>query len=116
MGYVLLPAPSGELRLDLTLDLVEKLEDTGGSLFKTADMLVDKTLPLTDIVRLLRVAYAQAGFDGNIAEFLLAARTPPALLLKDILLGILAPLHRMGAVADGENDLGETITGTGASA
>ena len=61
MNDIILAAPDGDLHLRLTLGLVEDLEKTGGSLFKTADMLLQKELPLGDIVRLVKSAYRHAG-------------------------------------------------------
>lgn len=101
MTDILLPAPAGVVALPLSLQLVKDLEHAGGSLFKTADMLLSKELPLGDILRLLVVAYRAAGCvlsAEELAPYLLTQS--PALLLTDILVGLLAPLHDLDAVRD----------------
>ena len=98
MSEIILVTPEGALPLRLTLGLVEDLEKTGGSLFKTADMLLQKELPLGDIVRLVKAAYRHAGCkteDTALDEFIL--QHSPALVLTEILTGLLTPMQEMGA-------------------
>lgn len=96
-----LPHPAGALPLPLTLQLVKDLEHTGGSLFKIADMLLAKELPLGDVIRLLQTAYRTAGCVLSAQElgaYLL--KQNPVMLLTDILVGLLTPLHELSAVRD----------------
>lgn len=101
MTDILLPGPATSYPLPLTLQLVKDLEAAGGSLFKTADMLLSRELPLGDVLKLLSVAYRHAGCAieaTELDEFLL--KSSPALTLTDILVGLLAPLHDLGAVTE----------------
>lgn len=102
------PVPGDKIPLRPTLQLVKNLEEAGGSLFKIADMLLQRELPLCDVITLLHVTYETAGCAEsreNRAEFLL--EKSPALLLTNILVAILDPLHQMGAVHEAETPPGE---------
>lgn len=99
-----LPLPDGtSLSLPLTLPLIETMEEAGGSLFRAADLLLQKELRLTEIIHLLAAAY-RAGHSGvndtALQDFLIRAN--PALLLGDLLLAILQPLREIGAETAGE--------------
>lgn len=101
MGDILLPGPETSYPLPLTLQLVKDLESAGGSLFKTADMLLAQELPQDDMIKLLAVIYRHAGCAMESAlldDFLL--RSSPATTLTGVLVGLLAPLHDLGAVAE----------------
>lgn len=98
-----LPGPAGHLALPLNLDLVEALEDAGGSLLKLADRLVAHDLKLSEMLPLLRLCYRRAGCALADAEIdALILRHSPAALMASLLMGILAPLQEMGAVTAGE--------------
>lgn len=97
-----LPLPEGMLFFTPTLQLVERLEDRYGSLLKLADDLVQKTLPLSRVLNILCLVYAEAGCklaDETLRPFLWRDAGPsPVALLSDILIDILAPLHDMDAI------------------
>ncbi|TAL39634.1 MAG: hypothetical protein EPN97_02095 [Alphaproteobacteria bacterium] len=98
-----LPGPEQDYPLHLNLDLVEALEEAGGSLLKIADDLVSRELKLSAMLPLLRIAYGRAGCTLTVEEldaFLLCRS--PASLLADLLMAILTPLHAAGAVTPGE--------------
>lgn len=100
---ILLPGDEQDIELSLTLRLVDVIEKQGGSLFKIADQLVAKEMPLGDIIRLLTTIYLFAGSTvsaDNVADILLKRRISPAVLLSNILLAILTPLHHLGAVTE----------------
>lgn len=106
MSNITLPGPQHTFHLRPTLDLVTKIEDIGGNIFKIADQLIAQELGLNDILRLLTAAYqsCDAALDAHeIADFLLNdCDVAPSLLLSDILVAILSPLQAMGAVAEGK--------------
>lgn len=101
MSDILLPGLETSYPLPLTLQLVKDLETAGGSLFKVADMLLAHELPMSDTLKLLAVAYRHAGYhdDSSALESLLM-RSAPETLLTSVLLGLLAPLHDLGAVTE----------------
>lgn len=99
-----LPGPEQDYPLHLNLDLVEALEEAGGSLLKIADDLVSRDLKLSAMLPLLRIAYGKAGCvlaPVELDSFLLCRS--PASLLADLLMAILTPLHAAGAVTPGED-------------
>jgi hypothetical protein len=98
--------PDAEYALCINLDLVEKLEKKGGSLFKIADQLVQKELSMSEILQLLCVAYKAAGCEtvaSDLSDYLLLrSKRAPSSLLSDILVEILSPAAKLGAVKAGE--------------
>jgi hypothetical protein len=103
MNDMMLPAPAGPLPLKLNLELVEALEEAGGSLLKLADRLVAHELKIGEMLPLLRLCYRRAGcaLEGEALESFILSRTPAA-LTASLLMNILSPLQDMGAVAVGE--------------
>jgi hypothetical protein len=92
-------APEG-YSLPLTLALVETLEQAGGGLLQLADRLLRKDLPLAAMVQVLCAAYRFAGCaQGKAALEQAVLENAPPLVLADLLLAVLTPLHAMGAVA-----------------
>lgn len=98
-----LPGPEQDYPLHLNLDLVEELEEAGGSLLKIADDLVSRELKISAMLPLLRIAYGRAGcaLAGDTLDRFLLCRSP-ASLLADLLMAILTPLQEAGAVTPGE--------------
>jgi|GEM_PF-3785048 len=90
-----------------TLALVAELEEAGGSLFLIAEKLVQKTLGLAEIIRLLGIVYQHAKIKmpaEQIPDFLLTqSPTPPASLLADVLMALLHPLYAMDAVTESDD-------------
>lgn len=104
MSSITLPGPLHTYHLRPTLQLVTDIETTGGNIFKIADQLVSQELGLNDILQLLTTAYKSCdkGIDAHsISDYLLNdCPIAPALLLSDILVAILSPLQKMGAIED----------------
>lgn len=104
MSNITLPGPSHTYHLRPTLQLVTDIETTGGNIFKIADQLVSQELGLNDILLLLTTAYKACDSDIDthvISDYLLNdCPVAPALLLSDILVAILSPLQKMGAIED----------------
>ena len=75
-----------------------------GSLFKLADQLVQRELSLSEILQVLEVVYTVAGITmPDVTSFLLRQSVrPPAQVLSEVLVHILTPAVRMGAVETGE--------------
>jgi hypothetical protein len=117
MTSVTLPGMGGNHTLHPTLALVAELEEAGGSLFLIAEGLVQKTLGLADIIRLLGIVYQHAQAKTTAAkmtadqlpDFLLTqSPIPPASILADVLMAILRPLYAMEAVQESaDTPLGE---------
>lgn len=106
MKDVMLPLPSGGLKLFTTLALVEALE-VDRSLLKTAERLISRDLKVTEALDILRACYRHAGYaldDSALDAFLL--EQTPSLLLAEVLVAILAPLAAMGALKK-DAELGE---------
>lgn len=101
MKEITLPAPSCVYPFIPTLALVEKMEKETGSLFTLAEKLVQKTIPLHDVIGILQLVYRDAGCvlpEEVLGDYLLRrAPVPPLSLLSDILLHILTPLQAAGA-------------------
>lgn len=117
MSGIFLPGMGGNHTLHPTLTLVTELEDAGGSLFLIAESLVQKTLGLADIIRLLGIVYQHAQTKTmttkmtaeQLPDFLLTqSPVPPASILADVLMAILRPLYAMEAVQESaDTALGE---------
>jgi hypothetical protein len=102
MEKLYLPHPDGAVGIDITLSLVERLED-GGSLLELAEKLVAKQLKLAEAVTLLKTVYAHAAaasplnnFSPPPDDFIVAQQ--PHLHLARLLTAIIAPLSALGAV------------------
>lgn len=106
MTDITLPAPNGVYPFIPTLSLVEKMEKDTGSLFKLAEDLVQKTIPLHDVIHILQLVYRDAGCivpADALGDYLLRqSPVPPLSLLSDILLQILTPLQAAGAFESAE--------------
>lgn len=84
------------------------MEREFGSLFKMAENLVQKTMPLHEVINILQLVYREAGCalpDAQLADYLLCrSAVPPLSLLSDVLLHILTPLQTAGAFDTGATD------------
>lgn len=89
---ILLRLPDGKTHaLEADFALLEKIEAEHGSLYALADDLLEKSLPLTELVAVVRALYAHAGADVT-ADFLLGQ--PCADILIRFLLGVLKPIEQ----------------------
>lgn len=95
MEKIYLPHPAGAVGMEVTLALVERLEESG-SLLALAEKLVEKQLKTAEAVSVLKIAYAQAGSSQPPDDFIVAQQ--PQLQLARLLTAIIAPLTALGAV------------------
>jgi len=95
MDKIYLPHPDGGVAVEITLALVERLEE-GGSLLELAEKLVGKELKLAEAVTVLKGVYSHAGATPPPDDFIVAQQ--PHLQLARLLTAIIAPLSALGAV------------------
>jgi hypothetical protein len=96
---VILHGPDKTHELAFTLKLVEALESAHGSLYEVAEGLLDKSLPLSEMVDILKTLYRHAGCeteDEALGDFLLSQ--PCTEILITMLLEILEPVERASAL------------------
>lgn len=109
MSTIALPGPISPYRLRPTLSFVTRLEEKGGNIFKMAEQLLQGELGISEILRLLLVAYEAAGCDmteDEAADYLLnACPVSPAHLLSDIFVAVLSPLYTVRAVEIAEENI-----------
>lgn len=89
--------------LKITLSFISETEEAYGSLYKIAESLLDKSLPLSTMIGILKIIYRHAGCkvpEAELDPFFL--RQPCTELLTSVLLDILEPIDRMGAITPGE--------------
>lgn len=89
---ITLQGPDKVYTLKPTLALIEALESEYGSLYQLAEDLLEKSLPLSEMVEVVRALYKHAGCTVS-GDFLLGQ--PCAEILISFLLGILGPIERM---------------------
>jgi len=98
MTQLVLPGPEGPYATPLNLALVEALEQDA-NLLHVAEKLTAREMKLGDIVVLLMRIYRHAGCTltgEDLSAFLLTQA--PATLLADVLLTVLTPLAKAGAI------------------
>lgn len=98
---IILPGPDKNYTPEINLKLVTALEGVHGSLYQVAETLLDKSLPLSEMVDILRVLYRHAGCemeDAALGDYIL--RQPCTELLITALLDILGPVERSGPSAE----------------
>lgn len=96
MGYILLPHPDGERRIDITLALVERLEEKE-NILQAAEKLVGKQMKTAEAVALLKAAY---GGSPPPDEFILTQA--PMAQLATLLAAIISPLMNLGVTEPGK--------------
>ena len=100
---VLSGSDQASYQLKITLSLISEMEEAYGSLYKIAESLLDKSLPLSSMIGILKMLYRYAGCkipEAELDDFFL--RQPCTELLTSVLLDILEPIDRMGAITPGE--------------
>jgi hypothetical protein len=98
-----LPGDGQSHPLKISLKLIADIEENQGSLYQMAESLLDKSLPLGALIGVLKILYRHAGCgmtEERLDDFLL--RQPCTELLTSVLLDILGPIDRLGAVQPGE--------------
>ena len=89
--------PSYPLRI--TLSLIAEMEGTYGSIYQMAENLLDKSLPLSTIIGVLKMLYRHAECEISedvLDDFLL--QQPCTELLTSVLLDILEPIERLESI------------------
>lgn len=91
---MILKGPDKDYALDITLALIAAIEADYVSLYRLADELLDKTLPVTEMLAVLTMLYRHAGCeagDDALGAFLLTRAS--AAMLEDFLVAVLGPLE-----------------------
>jgi hypothetical protein len=90
---IFLTAPDGKSHpLKPDFALIEKIEAEHGSLYALADDLLEKSLPLSEMIAVVEALYAHAGAAAT-ADFLLLQ--PCADILIRFLLAVLEPVEKV---------------------
>ena len=90
-----LTGPDRVYTLNPTLQLISALERDYGSLYLLAEDLLEKSLPLSEMVEIVRVLYRHAGCGAALDGFLL--QQPCTEILITFLLEVLGPIERVAA-------------------
>lgn len=93
----------GDYTLKISLKLIAAIEKDHGSLYRMAENLLEQSLPFSTMAAILKIIYRYAGCkmpEDELDDFIL--RQPCAELLGTILLEILEPVERLGAILPGE--------------
>ena len=90
---MILQGPDGTYPLKTSLKLVAEVEASYGSLYALAEDLLEKTLPLSEMVEIVKKLYVHAGCDAPPDDFLL--QQPCTEILITFLLEVLAPIERV---------------------
>ena len=88
-----LPGPDRVFTFKPSLQLISDLESVHGSLYELAEDLLEKTLPLSEMVEVVKTLYRHAGCDGEIDDFLL--QQPCTEMLITFLLEVLGPVEKV---------------------
>jgi hypothetical protein len=87
-----LTGPDKFYALQPSLKLVAALENAHGSLYLLAEDLLEKSLPLSEMVEIVKALYRYAGCDEELDDFLL--QQPCTEILITFLLEVLGPVER----------------------
>ena len=90
---MILQGPDNTYTLDVSLKLIAELEAGYGSLYTLAEDLLGKTLPLSEMVEIVKSLYRHAGCDNVADDFLL--QQPCTEILITFLLDTLGPIERV---------------------
>jgi hypothetical protein len=105
-----LPGAGQPYPLKVSLQLIDDIEKNHGSLYQIAAGLLDKSLPLSALVTILKTFYRHAGCkleEAVLDDFLLGQ--PCTDMLASVLLDIFGPIDRMEAAAPPPEFLFEMI-------
>jgi hypothetical protein len=94
---IALTGPDKNYTLTPSLELIAALEGEYGSLYLLADDLLEKSLPLSEMVEIVKALYRHAGCTGEIDGFLL--QQPCTEILISFLLEVLGPIERVAVAA-----------------
>jgi hypothetical protein len=88
-----LTGPDRVYTLKPSLQLIAALEGEYGSLYLLAEDLLEKSLPLSEMVEIVKALYRHAGCDDVLDGFLL--QQPCTEILITFLLEVLGPIERV---------------------
>jgi hypothetical protein len=106
-----LPGPDSVYELKITLPLIAAVEKEQGGLYLMAEKLLEGALPLSQTIGALKIIYRHA--DCKEAEEILDAyllQQPCSDLLAEVLVEILEPMEKLGALPLGEAPAGKELT------
>jgi hypothetical protein len=86
-----LQGPDKTYTLKTSLKLIAEVEASYGSLYALAEDLLEKTLPLSEMVEIVKSFYRHAGCAAPLDDFLL--QQPCAEILITFLLDVLRPIE-----------------------
>jgi hypothetical protein len=92
---ITLQGPDKTYTLKTSLKLIAAVEADYGSLYALADDLLEKTLPLSEMVDIVKVLYRHAGCAKSLDDFLL--QQPCTEILITFLMEAIGPVERAGA-------------------
>lgn len=92
---ITLQGPDKTYNLKTSLNLIAAVEADYGSLYALAEDLLEKTLPLSEMVEIVKVLYRHAGCVKPLDEFLL--QQPCTEILINFLMEVIGPVERVGA-------------------
>ena len=90
-----LTGPDKVYTLKPSLQLIATLEKAHGSLYELAEDMLEKTLPLSEMVEIVKALYRHAGCEAELDGFLL--QQPCTEILITFLLEVLGPIERVAA-------------------
>ena len=90
---ITLQGPDKTYTLKTSLKLIAAVEEGYGSLYALAEDLLEKTLPLSEMVEIVKTLYRHAGCETARDDFLL--QQPCTEILITFLLDILGPIERV---------------------
>lgn len=96
---IVLPGLDQSYPLKISLQLITDLERVHGSIYGIAEKLLEETLTLSAMMGILKTLYRHAGCESTeeaLEEIVL--RETNGELLATVLLDILAPIERLGAL------------------
>jgi len=91
---ITLQGPDKTYTLKTSLKLIAAVEADYGSLYALAEDLLEKTLPLSEMVEIVKVLYRHAGCAKSLDEFLL--QQPCTEILINFLMKAIGPVERVG--------------------
>ena len=100
---ITLSGPDKPYSFKVSLKLISELEGGYGSLYQMAEDLLNQSFPLSSMAGVLKVLFRHAGcaVEENILDDFIIQQ-PCADILASVLLDILGPVERLGAVTTGE--------------
>lgn len=98
---IVLPGPCKEYSLHVSLNVVQEAEKEHGSLYLLGEKVLARTIAVSESIQILKFFYMQAGYaeDMQILDNYLL-RQNCLELLTSVLLAILNPMQKLGALSE----------------